>query len=117
MRKYVAEFMGTFMLVFLGTGAVVIAKGDALTIGLAFGLAITVSAYAFGGIVIGITLSFLIIFALNLTGGSLNPARSIGPALFAGGSAFAHLWLYILAPEVGAILAAFFSKYLLGSEY
>ncbi len=48
MRKYLAEFLGTFMLVFLGTGTVVVAKGDVLAIGLAFGLAITVSAYAFG---------------------------------------------------------------------
>lgn len=215
MRKYLAEFLGTFMLVFLGTGTVVIAKGDVLAIGLAFGLAITVSAYAFGGIsgghfnpavttamlinkrinvtdavgyvisqilgaivasaairsfvsalglatnalgqtdfpkisagmaffvealitflflmiilnvtsashgnadfaglVIGITLGFLIIVVLNLTGGSLNPARSIGPAIFAGGSALSHLWVYILAPEVGAILAAFCAR-ALGSE-
>ncbi len=215
MRKYISEFLGTFLLVFLGTATVVIAKGDVLAIGLAFGLAITISAYAFGGIsgghfnpavttamlinrrigavdalcyiisqiigaiaasffvqlfvkalgfkatalgqtdfstisasmamlveglitflflmvilnvtsddhgnsdfaglVIGITLAFLIIVALNLTGGSLNPARSIGPALFAGGSAVSHLWVYIVAPEIGAILAAFCSR-ILGSE-
>ena len=189
MRRYAAEFIGTFMLVFLGTGAVVIAKADTLTIGLAFGLTVTVMAYAFGGVsgghfnpavsiamminkrleakdgvfyivaqflgaivasgllsvlinaldlsrtgfgqtdfpkigagvaflvevivtfsfilvilmttsdrfgnsqmaplAIGITLSLLIIVALNLTGGSLNPARSFGPAIFAGGSALA----------------------------
>jgi len=215
MQKYTAEFFGTFMLVFLGTGAVTVAAGSTLTIGLAFGLAITVSAYAFGGIsgghfnpavttamlinrridakdalgyvvaqvlgatvasafiklfvgglglatnqlgqtdfpkistgmaflvealvtflfllvilnvtsdrhgngdfagvTIGVTLAFLIIVALNLTGGSLNPARSFGPAIFAGGSALSHLWLYILAPEVGAILAAFVGR-LMGSE-
>lgn len=215
MQKYTAEFLGTFMLVFLGTGAVTVAAGSTLTIGLAFGLAITVSAYAFGGIsgghfnpavttamlinrrisgrdalwyivaqvlgatvasafmklfvsglglatnqlgqtdfpkisvglaflvealvtflfllvilnvtsdrhgnddfagvTIGVTLAFLIIVALNLTGGSLNPARSFGPAVFAGGSALSHLWLYIVAPEVGAILAAFVGR-LMGSE-
>ncbi|WP_054677146.1 MIP/aquaporin family protein [Lacticaseibacillus sharpeae] len=216
MKKLTAEFMGTFLLVFLGTGAVVLAKGDALTIALGFGLAITISAYAFGGIsgghfnpavttamlinkriagsdalgyiiaqfagatvasaiakwfigaagmstanlaqtdfpklsagsafaveavvtflflmvilsvtsskygnsqfaglAIGVSLALLIMFALNLTGGSLNPARSFGPAIFAGGSALSHLWVYILAPEVGAIVAAFAAKYLLGSE-
>ncbi|MCT4488826.1 MIP/aquaporin family protein [Levilactobacillus parabrevis] len=215
MQKYTAEFLGTFMLVFLGTGAVTVAAGSTLTIGLAFGLAITVSAYAFGGIsgghfnpavttamlinrrisgrdaiwyivaqvlgataasaimklfvgglglatnqlgqtdfpkistglaflvealvtflfllvilnvtsdrhgngdfaglTIGVTLAFLIIVALNLTGGSLNPARSFGPAVFAGGSALSHLWLYIVAPEVGAILAAFVGR-MMGSE-
>ncbi|MEO2518886.1 aquaporin, partial [Enterococcus avium] len=50
MKKYLAEFLGTFMLVFLGTGTVVVAKGGTLTIGLAFGLAITIMAYAVGGI-------------------------------------------------------------------
>ncbi|AST84372.1 MIP/aquaporin family protein [Latilactobacillus sakei] len=215
MRRYAAEFIGTFMLVFLGTGAVVIAKADTLTIGLAFGLTVTVMAYAFGGVsgghfnpavsiamminkrleakdgvfyivaqflgaivasgllsvlinaldlsrtgfgqtdfpkigagvaflvevivtfsfilvilmttsdrfgnsqmaplAIGITLSLLIIVALNLTGGSLNPARSFGPAIFAGGSALAHYWVYLAAPIVGAVLAAFTGR-LLGSE-
>jgi aquaporin Z len=69
----------------------------------------------FAGLTIGVTLAFLIIVALNLTGGSLNPARSIGPAIFAGGSALSHLWVYILAPEVGAILAAFCAR-AMGSE-
>ena len=63
---------------------------------------------------IGITLSLLIIVALNLTGGSLNPARSFGPAIFAGGSALAHYWVYLAAPIVGAILAS--TGRLLGSE-
>lgn len=192
-QNYVAEFFGTFMLVFLGTATVVISKGNVLAIGLDFGLAITISAYSFGavsgghfnpavttamwlnkkiggsdaigyiisqfigalvasgfvkyfvsalgqdttalgqtdftkislftaliveclatflfvliillvtsdrfgngmmaGLVIGITLAFLIIVCLNLTGGSLNPARSFGPALLAGGSALSHYWV------------------------
>ncbi|WP_338215657.1 MIP/aquaporin family protein [Lacticaseibacillus salsurivasis] len=216
MKAICAEFMGTFLLVFLGSGAVLFAKGDALTIAIGFGLAITISAYAFGGITgghfnpavttafmingrtgigeglvyivsqivgaiaasgavrvivgalnlpatqmaqtdfpnlsvgaaffvealatflflvvilnvtsddhgngdfaglaIGVTLMLLIIFSVNLTGASLNPARSIGPAIFAGGSALSHLWLYIVAPEVGAILAAFCSRFLMATE-
>ncbi|WP_054750905.1 MIP/aquaporin family protein [Lacticaseibacillus thailandensis] len=215
MRKLSAEFLGTFLLVFIGTSAVVIANGKVLTIALAFGLAITISAYAFGGIsgghfnpavttamlinkrisgkdavgyiiaqifgcivgsafvalfvnalgqstsqlgqtdftviepwmavvvetlvtflfvlvilnvtsvqhgndqfaglVIGISLALLIVVALNLTGGSLNPARSIGPALFARGNALSDLWVYILAPELGGALAAIASRFL-GSE-
>ena len=211
MKKYLAEFFGTMILVLLGTGTVVIAKGDVLAIGLTFGLAITISAYSFGavsgghfnpavttamlinhkinvtnaigyiiaqfvgatvgsgfvlyfvkslglsstslgqtdfpnistltaiiaeilitfifvtiillvtsetfgnpnmaGLIIGIALAFLIIIALNLTGGSLNPARSFGPAIFAGGSALSHYWVFLVAPEIGAILAAFVARY------
>jgi len=58
------------------------------------------------GIVIGLTLTFVHIVGIPLTGTSVNPARSIGPALFAGGAALADLWVFILAPLAGAILAA-----------
>lgn len=220
MRKYFAEFIGTFVLVFLGTGTVAIAHtGETaigyLGIGLAFTAAIIVMASAVGGvsggnfnpavslammlnkrlaikdglfyilsqflgaiaasgvlsifiralklptdgfgqtdfpnitageaflfeaiitflfvfiilmvtsqkygnaelapIAIGLALGFLIIVALNLTGGSLNPARSFGPAIFAGGSALAHYWVYLLAPLVGATVASFAAR-MMGSE-
>lgn len=215
MRKYFAELFGTFMLVFLGTGTVVIAGGDTLAIGLSFGLAITIMAYAVGNIsggqfnpavtiamminkrtsvkdgiyyiiaqfigatlgssviaffvsalglptdgfgqtdfpkitawqaicteaivtflfvlvilmvtskkygnsqmaplVIGLVLSFLIIVALDLTGGSLNPARSFGSAIFAGGEALSHYWVYIVGPVIGGVVAAYCGK-LFGSE-
>ncbi|MCH1722499.1 MIP/aquaporin family protein [Lactococcus formosensis] len=220
MRKYFAEFIGTFVLVFLGTGTVAIANtGETaigyLGIGLAFGLAVTIMACAVGGVsgghfnpavslamminkrlaikdgiayvisqfvgalaasavlsifikalnlpkdgfgqtdfpnitageaflfeaiitflfvfvilmvtsekygnavlapvAIGLALAFLIIVALNLTGGSLNPARSFGPAVFAGGTALSHYWVYLLAPLVGAAIAAVTAKFM-GSE-
>ena len=57
------------------------------------------------GIVIGLTLTFVHIVGIPLTGTSVNPARSIGPALFAGGSALTDVWVFILAPLVGAALA------------
>ena len=57
------------------------------------------------GIVIGLTLTFVHIVGIPLTGTSVNPARSIGPALFAGGQALADLWVFIVAPRVGAALA------------
>ena len=220
MRKYCAEFIGTFVLVFLGTGTVAIANtGDTaigyLGIGLAFGMAVTIMACAVGGvsgghfnpavtlsmvlnkrldvkyagfyvvaqflgataasavlsifikalglpsdgfgqtdfanitagqaflyeaivtflfvfiilmvtsakygnatlapIAIGLALAFLAIVSLNLTGGSLNPARSFGPAIFAGGTALSHYWVYLLAPLVGAAVAAFAAQFM-GSE-
>ena len=58
------------------------------------------------GIVIGLTLVFVHIVGIPLTGTSVNPARSIGPALFAGGAALADLWVFIAAPSIGATLAA-----------
>ena len=64
------------------------------------------------GIVIGLTLTFVHIVGIPLTGTSVNPARSIGPALFAGGSALADVWVFILAPMVGAAFAAFVFKVL-----
>ena len=59
------------------------------------------------GLVIGLTLAFVHIIGISLTGTSVNPARSIGPALFAGGDALTSLWLFIVGPLVGAVLAVF----------
>lgn len=58
------------------------------------------------GLAIGLTLVLIHMVAIQITGTSVNPARSFGPAVFAGGKAFAQLWLFIIAPIVGAILAA-----------
>ena len=57
------------------------------------------------GIVIGLTLTFVHIVGIPLTGTSVNPARSIGPALFAGGDALANVWVFVVGPLVGAVLA------------
>jgi MIP family channel proteins len=64
------------------------------------------------GIVIGLTLAFVHILGIPLTGTSVNPARSIGPAIFAGGDALINVWIFIAAPLVGAVLAAFVFKML-----
>lgn len=69
----------------------------------------------FAGLIIGLTLAFMIIASLNLTGGSLNPARSFGPAILVGGSALSHYWVYVVAPLLGAAIAAFVAK-AMGSE-
>ena len=58
------------------------------------------------GLAIGLTLILVHLVCINLTGTSVNPARSIGPALFAGGQALADLWVFIVAPLVGAALSA-----------
>ena len=64
------------------------------------------AAPGFAGLAIGLTLGAVHLVAVPLTGTSVNPARSLGPALFAGGAPLAHVWLFILAPLVGATLAA-----------
>ena len=61
---------------------------------------------SFGGLIIGLTLTLVHIFGIGLTGTSVNPARSIGPAIFAGGSALSSLWIFIVGPLAGAALAA-----------
>jgi len=62
------------------------------------------------GLVIGLTLAFVHILGINLTGTSVNPARSLGPAIFAGGIALQQVWVFIVAPFVGAALAALVFK-------
>ena len=58
------------------------------------------------GIVIGLTLTFVHIVGIPLTGTSVNPARSLGPAVFAGGEALSNVWVFFVGPFAGAILAA-----------
>jgi aquaporin Z len=58
------------------------------------------------GVAIGMTLAVVHLIGIPLTGTSVNPARSIGPALYVGGQATSQLWLFIVAPLVGAIVAA-----------
>ncbi|MCR5704067.1 MAG: aquaporin [Eubacterium sp.] len=216
MKKYIAEFIGTFVLTFMGCGAAVF-TGNLLAIAVAFGLSIVAMAYSIGnisgchvnpavsfamfltkklskddlvgyviaqvvgaicggavlklittlrdgkatkvigangfdeysgiglnaggaliveviltcifvyvilgvtskvefaniaGIVIGLTLTFVHIVGINLTGTSVNPARSIGAALFSGSDALAQVWVFIVAPLAGAAAAAYLFMYL-----
>ena len=216
MKKYICEFIGTFVLVLFGCGIAVVSGGDLVATALAFGLAIVACAYVIGGIsgchvnpavslamlirgdidvkdfcfyvlsqvvgafcgagilflilsvtslgtsalgtngygaysaynislvgalvtevvlsfvfiytilgvtsdkkyasvagiVIGLTLTFVHLLGIKLTGTSVNPARSLGPALFAGGDALKQVWLFIVAPLIGSVLAALIFKYL-----
>lgn len=216
MKKYIAEFLGTLVLVLFGTGIAVVSGGDLIATSLAFGLAIVACAYVIGnisgchvnpavslamliskklnvkdfvcyvvsqilgaiagtailffilsntnlgttalganfygelsltnislagaivteivltfvfiytilgvtsdesksniaGLVIGLTLTFVHLIGIPLTGTSVNPARSLAPAIFLGGEAFKQIWVFIIFPLVGAALAAITFKYL-----
>lgn len=57
------------------------------------------------GLVIGLTLTLIHIVFIPVTGVSVNPARSLGPALFVGGNALAQLWLFIIVPPIGGAIA------------
>ena len=63
------------------------------------------SVPGFAGLAIGFTLMGIHLVGINVTGVSVNPARSIGPAIFVGGKALADLWVFIVAPLAGGVLA------------
>ena len=65
-----------------------------------------VGAGNLAGLAIGLSLVLIHLVCINLTGTSVNPARSIGPALFAGGEALSNVWVFICAPMVGGALSA-----------
>ncbi len=96
---FIAEVVMTclFLLVILGTTA---KQGNPTMAGLA----------------IGISLVLIHMVAIPITGTSVNPARSIGPALFAGGKALSQLWLFIVAPIIGGILGAIIWKTMLETK-
>lgn len=67
---------------------------------------------AVSGIVIGLSLTLVHILGISFTGTSVNPARSFGPALFMGGEALSSIWVFLVAPLVGGVLAALVYKFL-----
>ncbi|MBQ9181125.1 MAG: aquaporin [Bacilli bacterium] len=213
MKKYIAEFVGTFVLVLVGCGVAVLTNGSIVATSLAFGLVIVAMAYSIGnvsgchinpavslgflltkkmeikeficyvisqvlgalagsavlgvildsfkslgangfggvgqmatnvwiallveiiltfifilailgvtskkeysnvaGIVIGLTLVLVHIIGIYFTGTSVNPARSLAPALLQGGEALEQVWVFIVAPFIGSALASLFHNYVL----
>src|SRR5713101_604148 len=81
-------------------------------------LAVTsrLGAPGFAGLPIGLALTVVHLIGIPLTGTSVNPARSLGPALVVGHSALSQLWLFILAPLVGGIIAAAAFRYFVPAE-
>ncbi len=68
------------------------------------------------GIVIGLTLTLIHLIGIPFTGTSVNPARSLAPALLQGGNALVQSWLFIVAPIVGALLASLFYNLVLSEK-
>ena len=90
LQAFIAEVVFTFIFVLVVLGSTDEKEG----------------AGNFAGLAIGLTLVLVHIVCIPITGTSVNPARSIGPALFEGGKALSQLWLFIIAPFVGAALSA-----------
>ena len=86
-QAFIAEAVFTFIFVLVVLGSTDEKKG----------------AGNMAGLAIGLTLVLIHIVCIPITGTSVNPARSIGPALFEGGNALSQLWLFIVAPLAGAI--------------
>ena len=91
---FLAEFVATFFFLFVILGAT--SKG---------------AAVGFAGIPIGLCLTLVHLFLIPVTNASVNPARSTGPALFAGGDYISQLWLFWLAPILGAAIAGLVARW------
>lgn len=96
LQAFIAETVFTFIFVLVVLGSTDPKRG----------------AGALAGLAIGLTLVLVHIVCIPVTGTSVNPARSIGPALFQGGEAMSQLWLFIIAPFLGAALSAGVWKFL-----
>lgn len=94
LQAFIAEAVFTFIFVLVVLGTTDSKKG----------------AGNFAGLAIGLTLVLIHIVCIPITGTSVNPARSIGPAIFEGGTALRQLWLFIVAPLAGAALSALIWK-------
>ena len=100
LQAFIAEAVFTFIFVLVVLGATSSKFGNSTLAGLA----------------IGLTLVLVHIVCIPITGTSVNPARSIAPAIFQGGAALSQLWLFIVAPFAGAALSAVVWKYIAGKE-
>ena len=92
---FVAEFILTFFFLFIIIGTT--SKG---------------AAVGFAGIPIGLALTLIHLISIPVTNTSVNPARSTGPALLAGGEYVSQLWLFWLAPILGAVVAGLLARWL-----
>jgi len=81
-----------------------------------FGSTSKLAPQGFAGIPIGIALTSIHLIGIPITNTSVNPARSLGPAIFAGGAALSQLWLFIVAPIMGGIIAAIVWKFFFEKE-
>lgn len=95
MKKYLAEMVGTMVLVLMGCGTAV-----------SLNCGVDTASVVGTAMAIGLSLILVHLVCIRYTGTSVNPARSIGPALFAQGEALSQLWIFIVGPFIGACISA-----------
>jgi aquaporin Z len=103
-----ANGFGTSSMIGAGAGAALIAEIVLTFLFVFVILAVTrqTGNAVVAGLVIGLALALVHLMGIPIDGTSVNPARSIGPALFVGGTALSQLWVFIVGPLVGGALAA-----------
>jgi aquaporin Z len=106
---YGADYLGGYSLTSAFTAEVVTTFIFLMVV---FGATSRKAPAGFAGIAIGLSLAMIHMVTIPVTGTSVNPARSLGPAVVAGGTALAQLWLFLVAPVIGAVIAAVVWKYL-----
>src|SRR5207237_278102 len=121
LRRSVAEFIGTFTLIFIGAGAGAIPGAPGTDAGRGFVLAAILTFFpvtavfatavdprgafkSIAGLAIGLTITIDVLFGGPLTGAAMNPARAFGPELI--GNFWGSGWIYYVGPALGAVVAA-----------
>ncbi|WP_210529824.1 aquaporin [Rubellimicrobium arenae] len=99
---YGADYLGGYS---VGAAFVFETVATFLFVTVILGATQAASPGALAGLAIGLTLAAIHMVGINITGVSVNPARSLGPALFVGGTALAELWLFVVAPVLGGLAA------------
>lgn len=121
-----AEFLGTFVLVFGGCGSAVFAASvvNELNINMGIGFLTCIFLFVilgatdsrapvgFAPLAIGLSLTLIHLISIPISNTSVNPARSLGVAVFGGGEALGQVWAFFVAPLLGAAIAGFTYKYL-----
>jgi len=103
-----ADGWGSASHIHIGAGGAFLAEVvlTAMFVFVVLGVTSKTANAATAGVVIGLTLTVVHLIGIPITGTSVNPARSLGPALIVGGQALHQVWLFIVAPLAGAVVAA-----------
>src|SRR6478609_3043548 len=109
-----ADVLGSNSTDAIGTGGTIVLEIilTAIFVGVVILVTSRIGSPGFAGLAIGVALASVHLIGIGLDGTSVNPARSFGPALFAGGDSLSQVWVFIVAPIIGGLIAAFLMPWL-----